>query len=97
MSVVFVSHPYSSDPAANRKRVAAIARRLALAGHLPLPPQLLFPHFIDEHTERDLALKLCLELLALVDQVRVYGEFSEGMRLEIREAERLGIPVIRER
>jgi hypothetical protein len=34
-------------------------------------------------------------MVALSDEVRVYGEPSEGMRLEIAEAERLGIPVVR--
>src|SRR5262245_17110388 len=97
MAAVFISHPYASDPPGNRALVARIARRLALDGHLPLPPQLLFPHFINEQLERDLALKLCLEMLALADEVRIYGSPSEGMRLEIAEAERLGIAVIEHR
>ena len=41
-------------------------------------------------------MQLCLSLVALADEVRVYGEPSKGMRLEIAEAERLGIPVMRE-
>lgn len=96
MAAVFISHPYASDPLGNRALVARIARRLSLDGHLPLPPQLLFPHFINEQLERDLALKLCLQLLGLADEVRAYGSPSEGMRLEIAEAERLGISVIKQ-
>jgi hypothetical protein len=65
-----------------------------MEGHLPLPPQLFVPGFIDEATERDLALGLCLKLVALADEVRVYGELTDGMRLEIAEANRLGIPVV---
>ena len=95
MSTVFVSHPFSSSPRWNCSQVAKIARRLALEGHLPLAPQLLLPHFINENVERDFALKLCLRLVALSDEVRVYDELSEGMRLEIAEAERLGIPVVK--
>jgi hypothetical protein len=54
------------------------------------------PTFLDESTERDVAMRLCLRLVSLSDEVRVYGpEISEGMRLEIAEAERLGIPVLR--
>ncbi len=50
--------------------------------------------FVDETTERDLALRLCLALVALSDEVRVYREPSEGMRFEITEARRLGVPVV---
>ena len=96
MSVVYISHAYSSDPAGNRVRVARIARELALQGHVPLAPHLLFPSFIDEAGERDLAVKLCIELVGRADEVHTYGEVSEGMRLEVEEAERLGIPVIGE-
>jgi hypothetical protein len=59
-----------------------------------LAPQLFLPQFIDELTKRDLALKLCLFLVALSEEVRVFGEPTEGMRLEIAEAHRLGIPVV---
>ncbi len=96
MAVIYISHPFAADPEANRKQVVQIARGLALQGHLPLAPQLLFPNFVDEAVERDLALKLCLDLIGRADEVRAYGKFSEGMRLEIAEAERLGIPVVRE-
>ncbi|MGH9783806.1 MAG: hypothetical protein ACRD88_06430, partial [Terriglobia bacterium] len=59
-------------------------------------PQLYLPGFLDEATERDLAMRLCLGLVVLADEVRVYGEPSAGMLEEIAEARRLGIPVIRE-
>ena len=95
MAIIFVSHPFSSNPQRHQKRLHAIARRLVLEGHNPLVPQLYLPQFVDESTERDLALRLCLELVAVVDELWVYGEPSEGMRLEITEALRLGIPVVR--
>lgn len=91
---IFISHPFSSSPEGNCSRVAKVARRLALEGHLPIAPAIYFPAFLEEATERSLAMKLCLQLVALADEVRVYGEPSEGMRLEIAEAERLGIPVV---
>jgi len=64
-------------------------------GHLPLAPQIYLPAFIDDSKERELALELCLKFVAMSDEVRVFGEPSEGMLLEIAEAERLGIPVVR--
>jgi hypothetical protein len=90
----FISHPFSSDPIGNGTAVKRIARQIVSEGRIPLAPQIYLPQFIDEATARDLALKVCLELVALSDEVRVYGESSEGMRLEIAEAHRLGIPVV---
>jgi len=95
MSTVFVSHFYSCDPDRSRDAVSRIARRIAAEGLLPLAPQLCLPSFVNEATERNLALKQCLGLVALSDEIRVYGEPSEGMLLEIAEAGRLGIPVVK--
>jgi hypothetical protein len=94
MSTIFISHSYSADPSKSRSRVANIARLVVLDGDLPLAPQIYLPEFIDEGTERDLALRVCLKLVGLADEVRVYGMISKGMRLEITEARRLGIPVV---
>jgi len=91
---IFVSHRVSNDPHENMQRVKVIARELALAGQLPLAPHIYLPQLIDEATQRDLALRLCLALVALCDEVQVYGEPSKGMRLEIAAARRLGIPVV---
>ena len=49
---------------------------------------------VDEATERELAVTLCLELVAVCDELRVYGRtVTGGMRREIDRAEALGIPV----
>jgi hypothetical protein len=93
--VTFVCHPFSASAAANAREVLQLARALVLSGHLPLAPQIYLPQFLDEATERDLALRLCLRMVALANEVRVYGETSEGMRLEVAEAVRLGIPIVR--
>jgi hypothetical protein len=50
---------------------------------------------MDERRERDRVLKFCLSLLAKADELRVFERVSEGMRLEIDEARRLGIPVVK--
>src|SRR3989442_5436032 len=94
MVPVFICHPYSGDRDQNAKQVSALARRLVFEGCLPLAPQLLLPQFLDEATERDLALRLCLGMVALADELWVFGEPTEGMLPEIAEACRLGIPVV---
>ena len=94
MATIFVSHAFSNNPYRHQKAVRTIARRLVLEGHNPLVPQIYLPQFLDEQTERDLALKLCFEVVALAGEVWVYGEQTDGMRLEIAEAHRLKIPVL---
>lgn len=91
---IYVCHPYRDAPEANVARVTALCRTLTEDGFAPIAPQLYLPAFLDEATQRDEALTLCLELLDACDELRVYGErISEGMRLEIEHAEARGIPV----
>jgi len=92
--IAYVAHRFGGAPELNAQRVRMLARTLAFSGTLPIAPQIYLPQFIEEATERDLALRMCLALVALSDEVRVYGEVSPGMRLEIAEARRLGIPVV---
>ena len=40
------------------------------------------------------ALSMCLRRVALADEGRVYGKPTDGVKLEIAEAERLGIPIV---
>ena len=93
MRVIYVCHPFQGDPAGNAARVRDICAGIKHT-YVPLAPHLMLPAYIDEATERSLALDHCLRLVAAADEVRVYGEPTEGMRLEIARARQLGIPVI---
>ena len=96
MARIFVCHPYAGDPAGNAAAVRRIARRIALQGHVPIAPQRYLPQFIDEATERDLALRLCLELVAASDILEIHGdEITDGMRREITEARWRGIRILK--
>ena len=90
---IYVCHPFGADPDGNVLAVLKISRSLVKGGGLPIAPQLFLPAFVDECTERELALSLCLELVAVCDELWVYSPVTAGMRLEIRHAEALGIPV----
>ena len=91
---IYVCHPFAGDVEVNTGRVKAICLALVENGLLPVAPQLYLPQFLDEATDRDRALELCLELLEVCDEVRVYGgRISPGMRLEIKHAEAMDIPV----
>jgi len=94
MPRVFTCHRFSSDRAGSIRALRHICRALVHEGCLPLCPQLVFPQFVDEDRERDLAMRLCQELIRTSDELRVYGtELTPGMRIEIGFAELLGIPV----
>ena len=91
---IYVCHPFAADPEGNADRVRALCQVLVECGVLPVAPQIYLPQFIDEATHRDRALQLCLGLLEVCDEVRVYGgPITSGMRQEIEYAEALGIPV----
>lgn len=91
---VYVCHPFRDDPVRNAERVRDLCRGLLDEGFLPVAPQLYLPQFVQEETERELALRLCLELLDDCDEVRVCGaEITDGMRREIERAEARGLKV----
>jgi len=91
---IYVCHPFAADPEGNAERVRALCLVLVECGVLPIAPQIYLPQFVDETAHRDRALQLCLGLLEVCDEVRVYGgRITSGMRLEIEHAESLGLPV----
>lgn len=92
---VYVCHPFRDDPVRNMERVRDICAELVADGYLPLAPHLFLPQILDETTDREVAMKLCLELLDDCDEVRVFGsDITDGMREEIARAEARGMPVV---
>lgn len=96
--VVYVAHPFASDPEGNRAKAAAVCREIALSrpGVVPVCPLLAFS-FLWEPRERVIALAYCLALLEQCDELWLAGdwELSEGCQLERRRALELGMPVRR--
>jgi hypothetical protein len=92
---IYVAHPYSQDVTANVARVRAICRSVLGEGHVPIAPQLYLPAFVDEDTERELALRLCVALVGCCDALWFYGpRITPGMEREISEAQRRGITIV---
>lgn len=95
MQRIYVCHPYADDPIANTERVRAICRALVGEGHLPIAPHLYLPGFLDETSEREVALRLCVELVASCDALWFYGtRITPGMEREIAAAHERGLPVV---
>lgn len=93
--VVYICHPFRGDIAGHRERVRRICAAVK-RDYVPLAPHLMLPAYIDEATERDLALEHGLALLRGVDELWICTDpVSEGMAGEITEALRLGIRAYR--
>lgn len=85
--LVYICSPYAGDIEKNTENARGYSRFAVEQGMLPVAPHLLFPQFVDERTERHLALKMGMVLLSKCEQVWVFGDVvSEGMVAEINRA-----------
>jgi DNA polymerase III subunit epsilon len=92
---VYVCHPYAGDPPNNVERVRTICKSIVERGHLPIAPHLYLPGFLDEATDRELALRFCVELVRCCDALWFYGtEITPGMERELTAAREHGIPIV---
>lgn len=87
--LVYVCSPYSGDVERNTYQARAYSRFAVAKYCIPVAPQLLFPQFMDEGIERELALFMGIVLLGKCDEVWVFGDtISEGMAAEIARAKK---------
>lgn len=94
--LVYVCSAYSGDVERNIQRARKYCRFAVEQGAVPVAPHLLLPQFMEERTERELAMRLDLELLARCDEIWVFrteAGMSAGMRLELDMAEELGTTI----
>ena len=85
--IVYICSPYAGEVAANVENARRYSRFAVDAGYIPIAPHLLFPQFLSEETERELAIFMDLVLLGKCEQLWVFGgEVSDGMRREICRA-----------
>ena len=99
MKRVYIIHPFQGKEE-NRKKIDQICRAVANMGFLPISPVHAFGFLKDEvPEERELALKLCQELIKGCDQAWVFEGWqkSEGCKIEIQAAEETGVPVVDKR
>jgi hypothetical protein len=80
---------YAGDVEANTARARRYCRYVTDQGGIPLAPHLYLPQFLDEKTERDLALFMDIALLSKCAELWVFGDIiSDGMQKEIEYARR---------
>lgn len=85
--LVYVCSAYSGDVDANTEKARRYCRFAVDHGAIPLAAHLLFPQFMSENSERELALHMDMVLMGKCEEVWVFGEnFSSGMAAEINKA-----------
>lgn len=95
MKKIYVCSPLRGDLENNIKRAKAYSALVAQLGYLPITPHIYFTQFLDDarQEERELGMKLGLELLKICDELWYWGDPTEGMLAELRLAKELKIKV----
>lgn len=90
---VYVISKYAGDTEANTKAALAYCRYVIDSHCIPVASHILYAAsgMMDDAdaSQRELGLMFGLSLLAVCQEAWVFGEVSEGMEQEIREAKRL--------
>lgn len=85
--LVYICSPYSGDVELNTENARRYSRYAVDHGAIPIAPHLLFPQFMAEDKERELALCMDMVVLTRCKEIWVFGEKrTKGMRAEIRKA-----------
>jgi len=96
MKLVYIASPYAGDIEYNIKMAKKYCRYAMECGYTPVAVHLLYPTFLDDSNpaERAIGIKMGLRVLAACEELWVCGNrVSEGMKMEIAEAKKLGIKV----
>ena len=93
--VVYICSPYSTGNIEQNLINARKYSRFAVdKGAIPIAPHLLFPQFMSEKTERELAMFMNKVLITKCSELWVFGDnYTEGMNIEIIYAIRKDKPI----
>lgn len=88
---IYVASRYAGDVDANVAATVTYCRHVIDEGYMPVASHLLYPQILNDNNpeERELGLLFGLSLLAVCDEVWVFGTVSPGVAQEIEEAKRL--------
>ena len=93
---VYVVSRYAGNVIVNTAEAVRYCRYVIGQQCIPVASHLMYPQILDDNskTEREIGLLFGQSLLALCDEVWVFGtEYSDGMEAEIEEAHRLNKPL----
>ena len=86
--MVYICSAYSGDVEGNVIKARKYSRYAVDEGVIPIAPHLLLPQFMEEETERDLAMFMDIAILSKCRELWVFGEPTAGMENEIAYADR---------
>ena len=85
--LVYICSPFAGDEEGNTMKARKYSRFAVDNKAIPIAPHLLLPQFMEEATERELAMFMNMVLLGRCTELWVFGErISEGMESEIQRA-----------
>lgn len=88
MPMVYICSAYSGDVEGNTEKARRYSRFVVDAGKIPIAPHLLLPQFMEEESERELAMFIDIAILSKCRELWVFGKPTAGMLNEIAYAER---------
>ena len=94
--LVYICSPYAGDVQENLRRARQYSRFAVFHGSVPMTPHLMYPQFLQdaEPAERKIGTECAMTVLALCDEIWVFGDrISKGMAEEIEYAKEAYIPV----
>ena len=95
---VYVASKYAGDVRINVRDTIRYCRFVIAEGHMPVASHILYAASgmlrDEDASDRELGCLFGLALLAVCDEVWVFGEISPGMKAEIEEAKRLRKPIV---
>ncbi len=93
--LIFICSPYRGDVEKNSQNAREYCRFAFEQGGIPFAPHLLFTQFLDDDNpeQREAGMRMGLEMMSLCDEIWTFGSPTHGMKAEILESMRLGIPV----
>lgn len=82
---VFICSPYRGDTALNTAKARTYCRMAALQGYVPIAPHIFFTQFLDDdcETERKISIDCGIRLMAVCQEMWIFGEPSGGMKFEM--------------
>jgi hypothetical protein len=99
MRKIYICHPYSDNPYANEQHLVKLCSEIVERSpeNIPIAPQIYLTRFMDDSTQREQAMAICIQLALMCDEVWVCsepGEESPGMKQEIEACEEAGVPMV---
>ena len=88
MPMVYICSAYSGDVEGNAEKARRYSRFAVDTGKIPIAPHLLLPQFMEEESERELAMFMDIAILSKCRELWVFGMPTAGMLNEIAYAER---------